>query len=411
MPLFSLYLHVPFCASKCGYCAFYSEALAEPSGSSVTSLNSSVEKWLSALSREAGYIRAVWGGRPRLRTLYVGGGTPTVLSLSEWERLLRILEGAFDFSELEEATAEANPCSLTKEHLSLWRDSFVTRVSLGVQSLRDDDLVWLGRRHNARTALQALARTCSGGFEVSADLIFGLPSQTLRTWHDSLWRVLDLGVGHVSAYQLTLEPGTPLGSASPSLPEGYPFYRFAQWYLPRKGLEQYEVASFSRPGKECRHNLAYWRQEPVLALGPGAWGYLRGFRYRNAPTLREYADLTATQPPVFQAERLGFSQGDVSRGVEAAILALRTKWGIDTACFAAQFGKEFMEEVLDVLKKIPPRLVRFFEGGVCLTPSGMRVGNAIWVELLELADGRGVNPSRENRSKIGTNAELQKLTF
>jgi oxygen-independent coproporphyrinogen-3 oxidase len=184
---------------------------------------------------------------------------------------------------------------------------------------------------------------------------------------------------------LTLEPGTPLGKAAPSLPEGYPFYRFAQWYLPRKGLEQYEIASFSRPGKECRHNTAYWRQEAVLGLGPSAWGYLDGFRYRNAPTLEEYIPLAETQPPVTEAERLG-EPGSVARGIEAAILALRTKWGIDTASFAARFGGELTEEVLDVLSKIPPRLVGFFEGGVRLTSSGMRVGNAIWVELLKLAD-------------------------
>ncbi|MDR1979029.1 MAG: radical SAM family heme chaperone HemW [Synergistaceae bacterium] len=385
MPLFSLYLHVPFCVSKCGYCAFYSEAQGGAS--------SSIEAWLDALSREASRIDAIWEGRPRLRTLYIGGGTPTVLSLFEWKRLLRILNDGFDFSEIEEVTVEANPCSLTDGHLSLWSDSFVTRVSLGVQSLRDDELSWLGRRHDARAAARALEKTCSRGFDVSADLIFGLPFQTLRTWRDSLRRVLDSGVGHVSVYQLTLEPGTPLGDAEPLLPDGYLFYRFAQWYLPRKKLEQYEIASFSRPGKECRHNLAYWRQEPVLALGPSAWGYFpeNGFRYRNAPTLEGYIPLTETQPPVTEAEQIG-EQG-LSRGIEAAILALRTKWGIDTASFAARFGEELTEKVLRVLRKIPPRLVRFFEGGVCLTPSGMRIGNAIWVELLELADERDVKLS------------------
>jgi oxygen-independent coproporphyrinogen-3 oxidase len=302
------------------------------------------------------------------------------------------LEGAFDFSVIEEVTVEANPCSLTEGHLRLWRDSFVTRVSVGVQSLQDDELSWLGRRHGSRMALQALEKTLSCGFDVSADLIFGLPFQTLRTWHDSLRGVAGSGVGHISAYQLTLEPGTPLARSSPSLPEGYSFYRFAQWYLPRRGLEQYEIASFSRPGKECRHNAAYWRQDPVLALGPGAWGYLSGFRYRNAPTLEEYAAWAATRPPVAEAERLGAPEGEFSqshsrpRGVEAAILALRTKWGIDTTSFARRFGEELTEEVLGVLKKIPPRLVEFFEGGVRLTSSGMRVGNAIWVELLELAD-------------------------
>jgi oxygen-independent coproporphyrinogen-3 oxidase len=220
------------------------------------------------------------------------------------------------------------------------------------------------------------------GFRTSADLIFGTPSQTLRTWHDSLRRVLDTGVEHLSVYQLTLEPDTPLGKAKPSLPDGYSFYRFAQWYLPRKGLTQYEIASFSRPGRECRHNLAYWRQENVLALGPSGWGYLDGLRYRNPLTLKEYLKKylvqEETQPLV--SERLG----ERSRGIEAAILALRTQWGIDIASFTARFGRELTEEISAVLKKMPQRLVDFEEGPIRLTPAGMRVGNAIWTELLEL---------------------------
>jgi oxygen-independent coproporphyrinogen-3 oxidase len=376
---FSLYLHVPFCISKCGYCSFYSRAADA----------SSVDAWLTALDHEARRIGGIWEGRPPLRTLYIGGGTPTVLSLSSWRRLIRVLENACDLSGLEEATVEANPCSLTEEHLALWRGSFVTRVSLGVQSLRDEELTWLGRRHDAKTALNALGKVLSHGFDVSADLIFGLPVQTLRTWRDSLRRVLALGIEHVSIYQLTLEPGTPLGRANPSLTDGYPFYRFAQWYLARKGLAQYEIASFARPGRECRHNQAYWRQENVLALGPSAWGYLDGFRYRNASPLEEYVSLMETRLPLAEAERL---EGR-SRGVEAAILALRTHEGIDLASFAARFGAELANEVLEILKAMPPRLVRL-EGDaiseaprrVGLTPSGMRVGNAIWVELLTLAD-------------------------
>jgi oxygen-independent coproporphyrinogen-3 oxidase len=297
------------------------------------------------------------------------------------------LEGAFDFSGLEEATVEANPCSLTDGHLALWRGSFVTRVSLGVQSLRDEELSWLGRRHDAKAALGALDRALSYGFDVSADLIFGLPIsdfpfQTLRTWHDSLRRVLASGVAHVSAYQLTLSPDTPLGQIAPSLPDGYSFYRFAQWYLPRKGLEQYEIASFARSGRECRHNLAYWRQGNVLALGPAAWGYLDrgkdGFRYRNVPTLEEYERAAASGARVAGAERL---EGR-AQGMEAAILALRTRQGIDTAAFAARFGEELTGAVVGVLREIPPRLVCFDNGRVRLTPAGMRVGNAIWTELL-----------------------------
>jgi oxygen-independent coproporphyrinogen-3 oxidase len=377
---FSLYLHVPFCVSKCGYCSFYSEPVSE----APISFEASLDAWLRALTREVETFIAHWGGRPPLRTLYIGGGTPSLLPPPVWRRLIRLLESAFDLAGLEEATVEANPCSLTEEHLSLWRDAFITRVSLGVQSLQDDELAWLGRRHDGAMALLALEKALTCGFDVSADLIFGIPYQTLRTWHDSLRRVWVSGAEHVSTYQLTLEPDTPLGKLMPSLPDGYSFYRFAQWYLPRKGLEQYEIASFSRPGKECRHNLAYWRQENVLALGPSAWGYRAkdGLRYRNAPTIEEYVTPAATQAEVYPSvvERLE----DRSRGIEAAILALRTKWGIGVAAFAARFGHELAEEVSAALKKIPQRLVCFEKDRIYLTPAGMRVGNAIWVELLEL---------------------------
>ena len=332
------------------------------------------------MSREAARLTVIWRGKIPIRTVYVGGGTPSVLPFPAWKRLSEILERAFDFSNTEEFTVEANPCSLTGGHLQLWRNSRVTRVSLGVQSLNDGELAWLGRRHDAGMALAALEKALSHGFRVSADLIFGLPGQTLRTWRQSLHSVLTAGAGHVSAYQLTLEPNTPLGQLFSSLPEGYPFYRFAQWYLPRKGLAQYEVASFARPGEECRHNLAYWRQESVLALGPSAWGYLslnqHGLRYRNAPA---ECSMSA-EFPIVEAERL---EGR-SRGIEAAILALRTRWGIDFGSFAVRFGQELAEQVLGVLKKIPPHLARFEGKSVSLTPAGMRVGNAIWVELLEL---------------------------
>ncbi|GHV44362.1 coproporphyrinogen III oxidase [Synergistales bacterium] len=384
-PIFSLYVHVPFCAAKCHYCAFYSVTLSKG--------GASADAYLAALRREAEMLRSAWSGKIPIRTIYIGGGTPTAMPPTLWRDLIETIEGTFDLSHLEEATVEANPCSLNDCHLALWRGAFVTRVSLGVQSLDDDELRWLGRVHDSKTALRALEKALSYDFSVSADLIFALPRQTLRSWRNTCAQILSSGVSHVSAYQLSIEPDTPLGRLSPSsrdaAPDGYPFYRFAQWYMAKKGLAQYEISSFARPGSECRHNLAYWRHENVLTLGPSAWGYINrasdGFRYHNVKTVEEYIDLTRSRLPIADAEVLAGQK----RNGEAAILALRTKWGINFKDFKKErFEDDLTEKIISVLENIPPRLVGFErdEAGkverAWLTPSGMRVGNAIWSEII-----------------------------
>ena len=371
----SVYLHVPFCSGKCGYCSFYS---AVPSAGDI-------EAYLESLAAEL----ALWRDRleaPALRTLYVGGGTPSLLSPGQWRRLILLLEALGDWGALEEATVEANPSSLSGELLELWRSSFFTRVSLGVQSLEDRELEALGRRHDSRLARDAMSRVARSGLRLAADLIFGLPGQTIRSWAASLSGVLEAGAEHVSAYQLTLEPNTPMGVQDPALPDGYPFYRYAQWFLPRRGLIQYEISSFAPAGGECRHNLAYWRQEDVLALGPAAWGYLAGRRYANPGTLDAYIEMAKRGFP--DSGRVGETLTPRARGVEAAILALRTRWGVDRADFAARWGLPLLREVESVLGALPTRLVRDDGRSLALTSAGMRVGNAVWAELLNLEDDK-----------------------
>ena len=369
----SVYLHVPFCAGKCGYCSFYSKA---PEAGET-------ERYLDALEKEIRRWRAHLGAFS-LRTLYIGGGTPSLLPLAAWRRLLSLIEGMGECGSLEEATVEANPSSLSEALLNLWRSSFVTRVSLGVQSMDEGELRILGRRHGASGARRAMDRILRAGLRLSTDLIFGIPGQTLRSWAASLRRVLEAGAGHLSAYQLTLEPDTPLGRRAPSLPEGYSFYRWAQWYLPRRGLRQYEISSFALPGEESRHNLAYWRQEDVLALGPAAWGYLDGRRYENPKSLEAYCAAASRGFPDLAAG--GETLTPRRRGVEAAILALRTCWGIDRAEFAERWGRSLLREIEAVLSAVPPRLVRSDGRRLALTSAGMRVGNAIWSEVLGLED-------------------------
>lgn len=209
----------------------------------------------------------------------------------------------------------------------------------------------------------------SSGLNLSCDLIFATPGQTLRTWADSLRNVMDYAT-HISTYQLTLEPDTPLGRLydnSDLNSVGYKFYRYAQYFLPKHGFIQYEISSFSLEGYECRHNLAYWNHSQVIALGPSASGYLGNVRITNPRTLEAW--LSGEAP-----EREELSPRE--RSVELAILSLRTKWGISR--------KVILPEVEAALLEMPNDLFVITDDFIALSPKGMRLGNAIWSELIGL---------------------------
>jgi oxygen-independent coproporphyrinogen-3 oxidase len=362
--LTGLYVHVPFCESKCPYCAFAS-AVKE---------RGDEERYLEALLAEISFRRR---GDLAPETVYVGGGTPTTLSAAAWLRLSAALR-PFLPAPGGEVTVEANPGALSKEHLKLWR-GWVSRISLGVQSFDDRELSFLGRVHDARQAADAALMCKSAGFELSLDLMFGLPGQTLRDWAGTLSRAVSLGVSHISVYQLSLEPGAPFSEKNLLLPDGYRPYRYAQWYLTRKGYGQYEVASFARPGCESAHNLNYWDDGEYLGLGPSAWSCLGGTRSQNAPSLGEYCRLLRERgSAVVYEERL--APGPAAR--QAAILALRATRGIDWRKFEEKHGEVFKDEVKKKLQRFPEYLVRVGDSSASLTPRGLRVANRIWEEII-----------------------------
>ncbi|GHV52048.1 coproporphyrinogen III oxidase [Synergistales bacterium] len=364
----SLYIHVPFCERKCPYCAFES---ASPS-------DGDEGIFLRSLERELLLRREELSSRRGIDTLYIGGGTPSVLSLPSWERLFLILGRYFVFDGCREITAEVNPNSAARELLELWREIGVTRVSVGVQSFDDDELIFLGRLHDAKGASKALELCSEMGFRVSADLMFGLPGGDMRTWAGSLRRAVSLGAPHVSVYQLTVHEGTPFAGASLNLPDGYGQYRYAQWLLPKLGLVQYEVASFAAPGMESGHNINYWETGEYIGLGPAAWSYIDGTRFKNEPGLHKYAaDLYDGRLPAEYSERL--DEGASAR--EAAVLALRTARGIDIKAFTEKHG-EFADEIYEKLKSFPPSLLRLDKERASLTPKGFRVANRIWEEIV-----------------------------
>ena len=365
----SLYIHVPFCERKCCYCAFES---------AVPGLGD-CEKWLNLLNKELDW----WNsriGRPLLNTCYIGGGTPTVLNGPQWLRLTQIIDAHFRFAPDAEVTVEANPNSLITEHLLTWRDWRVSRVSIGVQSFDDAELKMLGRLHSASQAYCAISSALAGGFAVSADLMFGLPHQTFENWCRSLKDAVSSGIHHISLYQLSLEAGTPWENMPKELlSDGYLPYRWAQWYMSRKGFNQYEVANFAKAGYESRHNLNYWRSGEYLGVGAGASGCLCGWRYKNTGVLKEYEmRLGRGLGAMESGERLDRA----SAAKESAVLALRTTAGIDNIAFIAVYGKSAFEEISETLKTFPRDLYTIDEQKTTLTKKGMRVANAIWTELV-----------------------------
>jgi oxygen-independent coproporphyrinogen-3 oxidase len=295
-PVQGIYVHVPFCARKCGYCDFYS----------VVADGEAHEEFLGLLAREAELLARECpdAARSPSDTVYFGGGTPTVLGAGRLVRLLALLRDRFPLSEGAEITVEANPGTVSADDLQRLREGGFTRLSLGVQSFQTATLAALGRIHTADEVRSAYRDARKARFaSVGIDLIFGNPGQTEEDWRSDLDRAVTFLPDHLSAYALAPEAGTPVHSAVARGDSVLPvddsvarMYEAARETLAARGYRHYEISNFSRSGKECRHNLKYWRREGYLGLGPSAHGLLLpgdrapfGIRTANPPSLAEYA--------------------------------------------------------------------------------------------------------------------------
>lgn len=327
-----LYFHIPFCKRICAYCDFYKSARLEL-------LQPVVEAMLRELDARLGEL----DGEP-LRTLYFGGGTPSLCPPETLQRFIdRILERRPD-AILEEVTVEANPDDLTPDYLARLSRTRVNRLSIGIQSFDDDCLRMMNRRHTARQALEALHEARRAGFRnLTADLIFGIPGFGEEPLRRSLAQLLEAGVEHVSAYHLTIEPGTAFGrrearGALHAVDEEQSVREFQLVHetLTRAGFEHYEVSNFARPGFRARHNSAYWSGDPYLGIGPAAHSYDGAVRRWNPSSVEGY--LAGEEGG---SERL--SERD--RYNEYVMTALRTAEGIDLERLAARFGPHRLESV------------------------------------------------------------------
>lgn len=316
-----IYLHIPFCMSRCAYCDFFS-----------TTQVGKREQYVAALQKELLMRTSYLPAGSIIDTVYFGGGTPSLLMEDDIRLLLQTIAGHYAVSPDVEITLEANPGDLTTSYLESLRNIGVNRLSIGIQSFRDDLLHIIGRRHSAATAWQSVKMAQACGFQnISIDLMYGLPTQTLSCWQDDLRAAIESGVQHISTYCLTFEKQTRFGKmlAEGKLKEtdedlANKMYETAVTQLTQAGFCHYEVSNFSLPGCQSRHNSAYWNNVPYLGIGAGAHSYDGSSRQWNISDLDKY--LSGVQASSLPCEREALSPTDLYN--ERVMLSLRTKHGL-----------------------------------------------------------------------------------
>ena len=386
----SLYLHIPFCHAKCHYCDFNSYA-------GMLGLR---ERYVDALLREIAYAGARSahedGSPKRCRTIFLGGGTPSLLLPEQVDAILAAARSAFAVDADAEITLEANPGTLEYGRLDQLRAVGVNRLSMGAQSFDPDLLRWMGRIHSPEEIEQAFAAGRAAGFtNINLDFIYALPGQSLATWEATLDRALALRPDHLSLYSLIVEEGTPLfrwvaqGKVTPADEDmAADMYELARDGMARAGYHHYEVSNWALRGHECHHNLTYWRNLPYIGLGAGAHGWSGRERYAETRPIREYiARATAAQtgdqtlPALAVADREAIDRP--LEMAETAILGLRLVDGLDLATFMRRFGASFDAVFGERLAPLATYgLVERTDGRIRLTERGLLLGNEVFERLL-----------------------------
>jgi len=378
----SLYLHIPFCHTRCHYCDFNTYAGILPLRESY------VQALLIEIELAGTLAQHINGQLRHARTIFFGGGTPSLLSVAQTTRLLNACRNAFAVDEDAEVTLEANPGTLSQEQLLGLRAAGVNRLSMGAQSFDAELLHILGRIHSPEEIRQALHNTRAAGFtSINLDLMFGLPEQTMQHWRETLDQALDLRPEHLSLYSLIIEEGTPFytwtqeGRLIPGDEDlCADMYEYADERLQAAGYENYEISNWALPGHQCRHNLTYWHNLPYLGMGAGAHSCFGGRRFSNVLAPLEYIRLLRTQQhPEAESETVGRAQ-EMS---ETAFLGLRTAIGIHLPTFEQRFGESFAQFAGDRLHFVAEAgLLEQTHDWLRLTKRGRLLGNEVFLRLL-----------------------------
>ncbi|MBU4562108.1 radical SAM family heme chaperone HemW [bacterium] len=374
-----LYLHFPFCISKCPYCDFNSYQLKE---------DNQISSYISALYKEiTAYSQKL--NKSNIKTIYLGGGTPTILSGVQIYNILEFCKDKFTIDKKAEITIEANPGTLDGEKLKLLIEAGINRLSLGAQSFNNIFLKKLGRIHNTQDIIDSYNLAREIGFSnINIDIMFALPDQTTEDLQDTLKKAVSLKPDHLSLYNLTIKPGTEYYEnykrntlKLPSEDEEFDMYNWAINFLKENNFEHYEIANFARPHKRSLHNLIYWQNKPYLGIGAGAYSFIRGYRYMNFKDPEKYIkEVMNDKLPIDHGEKLSLRK----RMIETIILGLRTKDGVSYKKYKTRFGinlNDIFSKQIDKLVNLG--LLKKVDCKIKLTKRGIFLANTVFREFVD----------------------------
>lgn len=370
-----IYIHIPFCKRRCIYCDFFSTTQSEKKA-----------EYVHALVREL-EMRKDYVGDEEIETIYLGGGTPSQLFQEELEEIFAYIYKVYKVTPDAEITLEANPDDLTPEYVSMLRTLPVNRISMGIQTFQEETLKLLHRRHTARQAIEAFRRCREAGFQnISIDLMYGLPGETLETWEQDLQQAVDLRPEHISAYHLIYEEGTTLWNlreqnkveeAEEEL--SLTLFKTLIERLTKAGYQHYEISNFCLPGLHSRHNSSYWTGKKYLGCGPSAHSFDGISRQWNVSSLEKYLEGIRSNQLDFELENLDL----YTRYNDFVITSIRTCWGMPLAQLRTTYGETLYNYCLRMAKPhIEQGVLEIKEDTLKLTPQGIFISDGIMSDLL-----------------------------
>lgn len=370
-----IYIHIPFCKTRCIYCDFYSTTRSELK-----------KRYIRALCQEL-RMRQDYLEGATIETIYFGGGTPSQLDEEDFRLVFSTIGEVYGLEDTKEITLEANPDDLTEEYVAMLRHLPFNRISMGIQTFDDATLKLLNRRHNATQAIEAVSRCRRAGFEnISIDLIYGLPGETDERWERDLEQAVSLNVEHISAYHLTYEEGTRIYELLQAHrirevdeESSVRFFSTLIDTLGAAGYEHYEISNFCRPGKHSRHNTSYWKGIPYLGCGPSAHSFNTHTREWNVASLEEYMHGIETDRRKFETEY----RDRATCYNECIMTCIRTRWGVPLKYVEQKFGTEMWQYCMDMATPhLESGKLKIQDNHLCLTREGIFISDGIISDLM-----------------------------